>query len=162
MLVPRKVQYLNAKGTFLDKNTVQAKLKNGSEQIVKAKHIVIATGGRPIYPDIPGAELCITSDDIFYLASPPGKTLVIGAGYIGLECAGFLNEFGMEATVMVRSVVLRGFDQQMANLVAAEMKSRGVKFLHKCIPVKVEKVSGKLRVTWKSLEVRRAYSEESS
>lgn len=50
---------------------------------------------------------------------------------IGLECAGFLNGLGYETTVMVRSVPLRGFDQQMANIIAAEMEHKGVKFLHK-------------------------------
>ncbi|KAG8308590.1 thioredoxin-disulfide reductase activity protein, partial [Homalodisca vitripennis] len=104
---------------------------------------------------IPGAkEYCITSDDIFSLEKPPGNTLVIGAGYIGLECAGFLRGMGMEATVMVRSVVLRGFDQQMATLLTQEMEDRGVKFLQRCIPLKVVKVeSGKLQVHWKNTQV---------
>ncbi|KAJ1531074.1 hypothetical protein ONE63_005901 [Megalurothrips usitatus] len=150
----KKVEYINALGSLIDTNTVHAKLKNGSERILKANHILLAMGGRPIYPDIPGAlENCITSDDIFSLPEAPGKTLVIGAGYIGLECAGFLNEFGMDATVMVRSVVLRGFDQQMAGLITEEMKSRGVKFLFKCVPVSmVRQADGKVKVTWKNLE----------
>lgn len=154
-VVSRKVEYINAKGTLIDANTVHAKLKNGTERELKANHILLAMGGRPIYPDVPGAlENCISSDDIFSLPEAPGKTLVIGAGYIGLECAGFLNEFGMDATVMVRSVVLRGFDQQMAGLITEEMKSRGVKFLHKAVPVSMDKqADGKVKVTWKSLEV---------
>lgn len=74
---------------------------------------------------------------------------------IGLECAGFLRGMGMEATVMVRSVVLRGFDQQMAQLLANELEDRGVKFLHKCVPVSFEKQpSGKTRVQWKNTQVR--------
>lgn len=151
----RKVEYINARGTLLDANTVSAKLKNGTERQLKTNHVILAMGGRPIYPDVPGAlENCITSDDIFSLPEAPGKTLIIGAGYIGLECAGFLNEFGMDATVMVRSVVLRGFDQQMAGLMAEEMSSRGVKFLHKCVPVSMDKqADGKVKVTWKSLQV---------
>lgn len=52
---------------------------------------------------------------MFSLSSPPGKTLVVGASYIALECAGFLNELGFDTTVMVRSILLRGFDQQIAN-----------------------------------------------
>ena len=68
-------------------------------------------GGRPSYPNIPGArELCITSDDIFSLEKAPGKTLVVGASYVALECAGFLTAFGYDTTVMVRSIFLRGFD----------------------------------------------------
>lgn len=68
-------------------------------------------GGRPLYPEIPGdREFGITSDDIFSLKKAPGKTLVVGASYISLECSGFLNALGYDATVMVRSILLRGFD----------------------------------------------------
>lgn len=79
---------------------------------------MIATGGRPSYPNIPGAvEHTITSDDIFWKRDNPGRTLVIGASYIALECAGFLHGLGIDVTVMVRSIFLRGFDQQLANKV---------------------------------------------
>ena len=72
---------------------------------------MIAVGGRPSYPDIPGArEFGTSSDDIFSLKKAPGKTLVIGASYVALECAGFLTALGYDTTVMVRSILLRGFD----------------------------------------------------
>lgn len=74
---------MNGHGHFVDPHTIVAKLKNGSEKILKTERVVIAVGGRPNYPEIPGAlEYCITSDDIFSLENPPGKTLVIGAGCI--------------------------------------------------------------------------------
>lgn len=80
---------------------------------------------------------------------------LINPSDIGLECAGFLKGFGFDATVMVRSVVLRGFDQQMAGLITNEMKEHGVKFLHKCIPLKVTKMpNGKLQVLWKNTQVK--------
>lgn len=64
--------------------------------------------GRPRYPDIPGArEFGISSDDLFTLPHPPGRTLVVGASYVALECAGFLTHLGFETTVMVRSILLR-------------------------------------------------------
>ena len=70
--------------------------------MITAKYILLATGGRPRYPDIPGAqEYGITSDDIFSLPHHPGKTLLVGASYIALECAGFLAGLGIDATVMV-------------------------------------------------------------
>ncbi len=73
---------------------------------------LLFTGGRPRYPDVPGArEYCITSDDLFSMSKPPGKTLVIGASYVALECAGFLAGIGFDVTCMVRSILLRGFDQ---------------------------------------------------
>ncbi|XP_049830345.1 thioredoxin reductase 2, mitochondrial isoform X1 [Schistocerca gregaria] len=149
----RKIDYINARGYFINEHEINAVDKNGKERKISAAKFVIAVGGRPRYPDIPGAiEYGITSDDIFSLQNPPGKTLIVGAGYIGLECAGFLNGLGYDATVMVRSVVLRGFDQQMAGLVADEMAERGVKFLHKCVPLSVEKqADNRLLVRWKSV-----------
>lgn len=147
----KKVEYVNGLGQFQDPHTIVTSTKQG-ERTLRARNVVIAVGGRPRYPDIPGAlEYGITSDDIFSLEKPPGKTLVVGAGYIGLECAGFLNGLGYDATVMVRSVVLRGFDQQMANIIHDAMVQKGVKFLHKCLPVRVDKnEDGTLLVTWKN------------
>ncbi|XP_018566419.1 thioredoxin reductase 2, mitochondrial isoform X1 [Anoplophora glabripennis] len=145
----KKVEYINGLGKFVDPHTIHTVTKQGEKNIT-SKYFLIACGGRPRYPNIPGAiEYGITSDDIFSLDHAPGKTLVVGAGYISLECAGFLNGLGYDATVMVRSIVLRGFDQQMANTIAAEMQDKGVKFLFKCIPKSVEKLpDGKLKVTW--------------
>ena len=86
--------------------------KKGTEETITTARIVLATGGRPKYPDIPGArEYGITSDDLFSLKTPPMKTLVIGASYVALECAGFLAGIGFDVTCMVRSIFLRGFDQ---------------------------------------------------
>uniref|UniRef100_A0A4W6EQV9 Thioredoxin reductase 2 n=1 Tax=Lates calcarifer TaxID=8187 RepID=A0A4W6EQV9_LATCA len=121
------------------------------QTILTAKNIVIATGGRPKYPaNIPGAmEHGITSDDIFWLKKSPGKTLVVGASYVALECAGFLTGIGLDTTVMVRSIALRGFDQQMAGLVTDYMEAYGTKFAWKCVPQRVDKLSsGALQVTW--------------
>ncbi|CAH2074697.1 unnamed protein product, partial [Iphiclides podalirius] len=150
----KKIEYINGLGEFKDPHTLVATLKNGTKRELTARNIVIAVGGRPHYPDIPGAlEYCISSDDIFSLGHPPGKTLVVGAGYIGLECAGFLNSLGFSATVLVRSVPLRGFDQQMALMVTNEMEERGVAFHHKCIPLSVEKLeSGQLKARWQNTE----------
>lgn len=73
---------------------------------------------------------------------------------IGLECGGFLQSIGFESTVMVRSVALRGFDQQMTSLVVNEMKQKNIKFLFKCIPVSVTKLpNDKLLVKWRHLDV---------
>lgn len=76
---------------------------------------MISVGGRPNYLNVPGAkEYCQTSDDIFWARKPYGKTLVLGAGYIALECGGFLHGLGKNVTVLHRSEILRNFDQQMA------------------------------------------------
>nr|XP_034188785.1 thioredoxin reductase 1, mitochondrial isoform X2 [Osmia lignaria] len=146
----KKVEYFNALGYFKDAHTISGKTKTGEEKLFTAKNILIAVGGRPKYPDIPGAvEYGITSDDIFSLEKPPGKTLVVGGGYIGLECTGFLTGLGYDTTIMVRSIVLRGFDQQMANMIAGEMERRGAHFIYQAKPQKIEKQSdGRLLVHW--------------
>jgi len=155
----KKVEYINGLGYFKDPHTVHTVLKKG-ERTLTSKYFLIAVGGRPRYNEIPGAlEYGITSDDLFSLEKPPGKTLVIGAGYIALECAGFLNGLGYDATVMVRSVVLRAFDRQMADIIADAMVQRGIKFLHKCQPVSIEKqADGKLLARWRN-EAGQEFSE---
>lgn len=68
---------------------------------------------------------------------------------IGLECAGFLNGLGYDATIMVRSIILRGFDQQMANIIAEEMENRGVHFVYQAKPKALEKQEdGRILVHW--------------
>ncbi|XP_075754445.1 thioredoxin reductase 2, mitochondrial isoform X2 [Pelodiscus sinensis] len=151
-LQEKKVKYFNLKGSFVDAHTICGLTNAGKETVITAENIVIATGGRPKYPtNIAGAlEYGITSDDIFWLKESPGKTLVVGASYVSLECAGFLTGIGQDTTVMMRSIPLRGFDQQMSFLVTNYMESCGTRFLKKCTPSKVEKLeSGKLQVTWK-------------
>lgn len=77
----RKVEYLNGLGSFVDPHTILVTMKNNTERTITARNIVVAVGGRPRYPDIPGAvEYGITSDDLFSLDRAPGKTLVVGAG----------------------------------------------------------------------------------
>uniref|UniRef100_A0A8C7Y0Q3 Thioredoxin reductase 3 n=1 Tax=Oryzias sinensis TaxID=183150 RepID=A0A8C7Y0Q3_9TELE len=97
------------------------------------------------------------SDDLFSLPYCPGKTLVIGASYVALECGGFLAGLGLDVTVMVRSILLRGFDQDMANRAGDHMEEHGVKFIRKFVPVKVggqleAGTPGRLKVTAKSTE----------
>lgn len=78
----RKVEYINGIGVFKDANTVHTVTKQG-EKTLTSKYFLIAVGGRPRYPDIPGAlEYGISSDDIFSLPNAPGKTLIVGAGCI--------------------------------------------------------------------------------
>uniref|UniRef100_A0A672IT12 Thioredoxin reductase 2, tandem duplicate 1 n=1 Tax=Salarias fasciatus TaxID=181472 RepID=A0A672IT12_SALFA len=106
------------------------------QTVLTAKNIVIATGGRPKYPtNIPGAM-------------EHGFTTGLHSD-VALECAGFLTGIGLDTTVMVRSIALRGFDQQMAGLVTDYMEAYGTRFAWKSVPKKVEKLpSGALQVTW--------------
>ncbi|KAF8768077.1 Thioredoxin reductase 3 like protein [Argiope bruennichi] len=146
-----QVKYINAYGQFVEDHKIKAVDKKGKETLMSSKHFIIATGERPRYPDIEGAkEYGITSDDVFSLEKSPGKTLVIGASYVALECAGFLKGIGLDVTVMVRSILLRGFDQDMAERIGSYMQSEGINFIRPCVPKKVEKIESgehKLKVT---------------
>lgn len=166
-LADKGVKYMNGLATFTDPHTLKYVSKRGKESTVSAARFVIAVGGRPRFPDIPGAkEYCITSDDLFSLASPPGKTLVVGGSYVALECSGFLAALKYDVTCMIRSIFLRGFDQQMAEKVGEFMAANDVKFLKRFVPTKVELVSGadesprRLRVEYKNTQTGELSSEE--
>ncbi|KAI1239228.1 hypothetical protein IHE44_0012342 [Lamprotornis superbus] len=97
-----KVTYENAYGEFVGPHTIKATNKKGIEKLYTAERFIIATGERPRYLGVPGdKEYCISSDDLFSLPYCPGKTLVVGASYVALECAGFLAGLGLDVTVMV-------------------------------------------------------------
>ena len=152
-LIKMKCKYFNAYARFVDAHTIEVEDAKGVKTTVTADRIVIAVGGRPSYPGIPGdKEFGITSDDLFSLKKAPGKTLVVGASYVALECAGFLTALGYDTSVMVRSIFLRGFDQDMANRIAAHMELGHTKFIRNATPSKLEKAdpAGKIKVTWNS------------
>jgi len=144
------VEYINALARFVDDHTVELTDKKGNVTRKTAEHFVVATGGRPKYLGIPNErECCITSDDLFSLKKPPGKTLVVGASYVALECAGFLAGLGYDTTVMMRSIPLRGFDQEFAERICKYMSEHGVKFIRGCIPSQLERqASGQVRASW--------------
>jgi len=84
----------------------------------------------------------------------------VGASYVSLECAGFLNGLGYDTSVMVRSILLRGFDQQMANLIGDHMQEHGIKFIQNSIPKQVEKLKdGRLEVIYDSYEWGEQHSD---
>ncbi|CAN0163836.1 unnamed protein product [Ectocarpus sp. 6 AP-2014] len=144
-----QVTYVNGLARLTGPHEVTCE-KRGKETKHTAARVIIAVGGRPVIPDdVPGArEHALTSDDLFSLRTSPGKTLVVGASYIALECAGFMRELGLDVTVAVRSILLRGFDQQVAEKLGDVMKDLGVKFVRPAVPSKIEKTSdGKLEVT---------------
>ncbi len=117
------VTMFDQRATLVDPHTVE--LADG--QRVTAAHILIATGGRPVRPDIPGAELGMLSDDIFRMDQLPGSVLILGGGYIACEFACILNGLGVATTLYYRGAqVLRGFDDEARGLVADEMEQSGI------------------------------------
>ncbi|KAM7359463.1 thioredoxin reductase 2, mitochondrial-like [Cochliomyia hominivorax] len=137
----KKIKYINGMASFVDNHTIQIKMQDDSDLQYTGRFIAIAIGLRPVYPNIPGAlEYGITSDDLFSWPQPPRKTLIVGAGYISMECGGFLRSFGFDVTIMVRERVLRNFDRQIVDIITESLKEKGVKFFIGFIPLSVQQV----------------------
>ena len=95
-----------------------------------APHILVATGGRPEIPDLPGSELGITSDGFFALEEQPRRAVIVGAGYIAVEIAGVLNTLGSDVTMLLRNeMFLRRFDSSLRQTLMAEMTGHGINIL---------------------------------
>lgn len=145
----KNVTYLNKLGRFVDKNTLELTDKKGKVSTITSSRFLVATGGRPTPIDCPGGELALSSDDIFSVEKNPGKTLCVGASYISLECAGFLAGLGIDTTVAVRSILLRGFDRECADKIGDYMIKHGVKFKREVTPSNMEKLdSGRIKVSF--------------
>lgn len=113
----------DARARVVDPHTVE--LADGTR--FSAKHILIATGGWPFVPDIPGRELAITSNEIFHLDTLPRRALVVGGGYIASEFACILHGLGVEVSQYYRGAqILRGFDDEARGHVANAMLARGI------------------------------------
>jgi len=96
-------------------------------ETMTAKTILVATGGHPSMPDHAGAELGISSNEVFLLDELPASILIVGGGYIACEFAGILNGLGVEVTQFYRGEqILRGFDGEARGLIADQMRERGV------------------------------------
>jgi glutathione reductase (NADPH) len=116
------VELFEERGTLADPHTIQL-----GERSVTAKYILIAVGGRPWVPDIPGIEHAITSDEAFHLEGLPDRVLIVGGGYIACEFAGIFNGMGSEVIQSYRGdAVLRGFDGDVRRLVGEDMVKKGI------------------------------------
>jgi glutathione reductase (NADPH) len=112
----------DARASFIDPHTLDV----GGERVT-AKHIVIATGGYPERPPIPGAELGIISDDAFYLKQMPKRVIMCGSGYIAVEFAGIFRALGAETHLVFRQPLpLRGFDHDIREALAEALTAQGV------------------------------------
>ncbi len=116
------VTIISGHGQFVDAHTVSV-----AERRIQAEHILIATGGRPDQPDIPGAELGLSSDGFFALSRRPERVVLVGSGYIAVELAGVLQALGSTVQMIVRrDRVLRHFDALMADTLMAHMQGLGI------------------------------------
>ena len=117
------VDSFDARATIKDAHTVA--LSTG--ETFTAKHILVATGGRPVRPEVPNADLGLVSDDLFHMEELPKRILIVGGGYIACEFACILHGLGVEVTQYYRGAqVLRGFDEEARGLIADAMSERGI------------------------------------
>ena len=122
-LIKAGVTIHDSRATLLDAHRVQ--LADGRE--ITAKHILIATGGQPFVPDFPGADLAVTSNEMFHLPALPKRALIVGGGYIASEFACILNGLGVQVSQFYRGAqILRGFDDEARGHVATAMQAAGV------------------------------------
>jgi glutathione reductase (NADPH) len=130
----RGVDYISGAAQFVDPHTLVV----GGEHY-RADRIVIATGGRPMVPDIPGAGHGIVSDDFFTLEERPKRVLIAGSGYIAVELGGVFNALGSEVNIVVRKDgIVRSFDAMLGEEVMEAMENSGVRFDTRVIPASVE------------------------
>lgn len=119
------VEVLDGRARIRSANEVEV---NGA--VYNAKHILVATGGKPVRPDIPGAELGITSNEAFHLETLPKQITIVGAGYIGLEFSSIFQGMGVEVTLVHhRKEALRGFDDDIRHEVTSNLRKNGVNLL---------------------------------
>eukprot|EP00966_Prymnesium_polylepis_P138807 3207697-Prymnesium_polylepis.1 len=129
--------------SFVDAQTVSVALNDGGTTTLKAKHVLVACGGKPKLPAIPGAELGITSDGFFDLETKPKKAAVFGAGYIAVEMAGILQALGTDAHLFFRgeTVLRRGFDPYIVETLMAELTAHGPTLHKNSTPTAVKKAA---------------------
>ena len=134
-LQSHNVSIFEARAKLLDAHTIDLGGKT-----VTAKSILIATGGWPVMPDIPGIEHAISSNEAFHLEEFPKRIIVVGGGYIAVEFAGIFHNLGAETTLVYRGgQILRGFDDDVREHLATEMRRKGVNILLNTNIVSIEK-----------------------
>lgn len=151
-----EIEHIRGRAKFVAKDEVEVALENGGTQRIKAKSILIATGGRPKLPDIIGADLCISSDGFFDLEKQPKSIATSGAGYIGVEMTGMLHALGTKTHFFIRGdKLLRSFDPMIQDAVTKEYERQGINLHKKSQITKVEDIgNGLKRVTYQETETK--------
>jgi glutathione reductase (NADPH) len=141
------VEIIRDRGEIAGPNSI--KLKNSGEEL-HAKRILIATGGTPFVPNVEGSELGITSNEAFLLEELPERILITGGGYIAVEFAGIFAGLGVKTTLAYRGdQILRGFDDDVRNIVADQMRARGIDIrLHSEVQSMARSAAGEIEVTF--------------
>ncbi|MEO8716319.1 MAG: glutathione-disulfide reductase [Acetobacteraceae bacterium] len=133
----------DARARLLDAHTLDV-----GGTCLTAERIVIATGGHPVRPDLPGAALGIISDDAFYLPHMPKRVAVIGSGYIAVEFAGIFAALGASVDLAFRQPLpLRGFDTDLREAMAEALTRQGIRLHPGCSPIRVTEDGAGRRLT---------------
>ena len=139
----RGVTHIEGAARFVDAHTIDV---DGRE--FSAERIVIATGGQPMVPTLPGADLGITSDGFFELEEQPKRVLIAGSGYIAVELAGIFNGMGSDTRLVIRKdSVLREFDTMLSTELMATMRKDGMALDTGVIPAAVRETDDGLVLT---------------
>src|SRR6202011_1329265 len=137
-LAAKGVTHVKGAARFIDAHTVEV---NGER--MRAPHIVIATGGVPTVPELPGAELGITSDGFFSLERRPRRVAIIGSGYIATELAGAFHELGSQVELFIRKDhLLTHFDVMLGKSLMRETRAQGMTIHEHVVPAAVKDLSG--------------------
>ncbi|TAN11320.1 MAG: glutathione-disulfide reductase [Burkholderiaceae bacterium] len=151
LMVGAQVRRLQGTARFLDAHTVEVRAGSGAPLTFRARHVLVATGGKPWIPEFPGSELAVTSDDMFDLPVFPRRLVVVGGGYIGCEMASIFHGLGAEVTLLYRGEqILRHFDDEVRDFVAEEMRKAGVAIRTNTDVARIEAVAGARRVHLKA------------
>lgn len=144
------IELLKGKATLIDPHTIEVDDSASAlaeHRKVTAENIVIAVGGHPNKPDIPGIEHAITSREMFQLPQLPKRLAIVGGGYIGVEFSSMMNAFGVEVTLMDNDeLILSGFDDDIRSGVQTGLCDRGIKFLPKTTVEEIKKTSQGLQL----------------
>ena len=142
------VELINGRGSFVDPHTIQV-----GDRTVTAEHVLIATGGTPWVPDIPGIEHAITSNEAFDLGQLPARVAVVGGGFIACEFSGIFNGLGAAVTQIYRGdAVLRGFDQDVRRVVSEELVKKGIDLKLESDIASIEKTASGLELSLRNGE----------
>ncbi len=138
-----RVQLISSRATLVDFHTVEV---DGRK--VTADKILIAVGGRPVKPDLPGMEYGITSNEIFHLKEQPKHIVILGAGYIGTEFACIMRGLGSEVTQITRGEkILKGFDEDIRAGIEEGMTNHGIRLIKNNVVKVVEQVPEGFKLT---------------
>jgi glutathione reductase (NADPH) len=150
-LAAKSVEHIQGAAHFVDARTVEVDGRR-----VSAEHIVIATGGRPTIPDLPGADLGISSDGFFDLEVRPRRVAVVGSGYIACELAGAFHELGSAVEIFVRKThLLNQFDAMLGAALMRELRAQGIVIHEQFVPTDLCEAQDGAK-TLRALDGRRA------